>query len=564
MAMRILATLVATVAAASCGGPAAQKMRPADPTYAQATGQRCVTGDGNPQPLVVDWQAETRTDLEVSMRRGVAVVAYDCKALRVLPDCTLDGNYNFIGVSYKEQKLQLKTVGEIKANLPAGIIAASASAELQQGASLEVELSIVGKQMSSVNDGNAGQLRGRCEGATHFVRAVTTGAFTLDTKTNAAVDTKLAVAGAGASTKGSSDKQWHQKDGDRAACQSAAATASTPPANCTTPLRLDLVAIAAPAATPAMTTASASTDAGGARQSSSAACPRGLVWSAGVCAEPRNDRAHRCKKDDAEDCRRQCDLGDAGSCSDLGFMHLVGRHVQLDRQRATQLFERACEGRDLHGCNNVGAMIIVGDAVPHAEVRRALSLFEMVCAEDPSLCSNLAVVNRDGRHTPQRPQRAAELFSRACLGGDASSCHDLGLAYDKGTGVNRDVPRAAELQGVSCQRGFMHACAVMGMRYLYGNGVRQDETYAVRYFQHACTNKNQLGCGLLGLLTMDGQGGLRRDPQGGQRMMEQACNSGSNDSCAILGAALKAKGDRAGARRWFDRACEYGMKEHCR
>jgi hypothetical protein len=41
-----------------------------------------VCGDGNPQPLVVAWKAEARTDLEVSMRRGVAVVASDCKALR--------------------------------------------------------------------------------------------------------------------------------------------------------------------------------------------------------------------------------------------------------------------------------------------------------------------------------------------------------------------------------------------------------------------------------------------------------------------------------------------------
>jgi TPR repeat protein len=109
----------------------------------------------------------------------------------------------------------------------------------------------------------------------------------------------------------------------------------------------------------------------------------------------------------------------------------------------------------------------------------------------------------------------------------------------------------------------MQACASLGIRYLYGTGVTQNEQYAVRWFQHACTAREQLGCGLLGLMTMDGQGGLRRDPEGGRRMMESACNSGSNDSCAILAAALKAKGDHAGARRWFDRACENGMKEHC-
>lgn len=558
------ALLVTTIASWSCGAPAAQKLRPDDPTYAQASGQRCVSGDGHPQPLVVDWRAEARADLEVSMQRGVAVVAYDCKALRVLPDCTLDGRYDFIGVSYKEQKLHLKTAGEIKANLPSGVIAASFGAELQQGAALDVELSIVGKQTSTVTDANTAQLRGRCAGATHFVRAVTTGAFTLETKTNAAVDGKLEVAGIGGSTKGSSDKAWHQKDGDRTACQTATPGATTPPAGCAAPLRLDLVAVAEVTTPAAAVTTTREASAGvGSSTSSAAACPVGMVWAGGVCREPRADTAHRCKKDDVQDCRRQCELGDAGSCSDLGFMHLVGRHVPLDRQRASELFVRACDGRDLHGCNNLGAMLISRDAVPISDLRRAMTLFETVCAEEPTLCTNLAVVYRDGLHSPARPQRATELFSRACLGGDATSCHDLALAYDKGIGVGRDVPRAAEFQGLSCQRGFMQACAAMGTRYLYGTGVARDEAIAVRYFQHACSGKNQLGCGLVGLLTMDGQGGLRRDPQGGRRMMEQACNSGSNDVCAILATALRVKGDEAGARQWFRRACEGGMTAHC-
>jgi TPR repeat protein len=562
MAMRFPFMLAAgIVASGSCGAPTAQKLRPDDPNYAAASGQRCIDGDGNPQPLIVDWKAESRADLEVTMRRGVAVVAYDCKALRVLPDCTLDGNYSFIGVSFKEQKLQLKTTGEIKANLPSGIIALSASAELKQGAALDVALSIVGKQTSSILNGTTQQLKGRCQGATHFVRAVTTGAFTLDTNTNANVDAQAAVYGAGASTKGNSEKQWHQKDGDPAACRTADPSATAAPAGCGAPLRLDLVAIAAPANT--MVAAQTNAD-GGARQSSYGACPTGLVWSGNVCSEPRTDRAHRCKKDNADDCKRQCELGDAGSCSDLGFMHLVGRYVPLDRSRAMQLFEKACEGADPWGCNNVGAMLIVRDALPIAEARRALSLLETTCASEPSLCNNLAVANRDGRHTRQNKPRATELFSRSCLGGDAAACHDLALAYDDGIGVNRDVPRAAELQGHSCNRGFMHACAAMGTRYLYGTGVPKNEEYAVRYFRHACDGKNQLGCGLLGLMMMGGEGGLRRDPQGGKNLMEQACNSGSNDSCAILGAALKSQGDLVGARQWFDRACEKGMKEHCR
>src|SRR5262245_25736952 len=79
----------------ACAGPAARRLRPGDLTYADAVGEACASG-GDPQPLIVDLRADARADLEVAMRRGVAAVVYDCKRLRVLPDCTIAGRYDFI------------------------------------------------------------------------------------------------------------------------------------------------------------------------------------------------------------------------------------------------------------------------------------------------------------------------------------------------------------------------------------------------------------------------------------------------------------------------------------
>src|SRR5687767_1785670 len=110
---------VAVGVSVSCG-PVAREARPGDPTVAGAMGERCAKG-GDPQPLVVDLRADERADLEVAMRHGVAVVAYDCEHLRVVPHCTLDGRYDYIGVTPKEQELELADNDEIKANLPAGV-----------------------------------------------------------------------------------------------------------------------------------------------------------------------------------------------------------------------------------------------------------------------------------------------------------------------------------------------------------------------------------------------------------------------------------------------------------
>jgi TPR repeat protein len=565
--MTRLSLLFVAIAATSCGGPAAQTLRPGDPSYARAVGERCSAGDGNPQPLVVDWRPEARADLEVAMRRGVAVVAYDCASLRVLADCTLDGGYGFVGVSLKGQTLHLATADEIKANLPAGIVAATFGSEIERGASIDVELSIVGKQMSTVADGHVGQLRGRCGGATHLVRAVTTGAFSLATQTSANVDAELGVVGVSGRTAGKSEKTVQQQDGDRAACAAATPDATSPPAGCAAPLRLDLVALgAAPVVAPAAPAGGIAAAMGQGftpAPSESGSCPFGLVWSGGACRAPREDLPRKCDAHDPGDCQRQCDLGDGASCNELGFAHMVGKKVGLDRRRAYDLFERACGLGDLHGCNNQGAILISYDRLPYDQLDRAVRLFDDTCAKEPTLCTNRAVMLRDGVHARVDKTRAAELFSRACVGGNASACHDLALAYDEGVGVGRDVARATELELQACHGGHMHSCTVTGAKYLYGTGVAKDEVAAVSYFRRGCDGGNLWGCGMVGLSMWEGLGGLRRDPATGRRRMEEACERGSNDSCALLGLVLKTTGDVAGSRPWLRRACDGGLTDHC-
>lgn len=552
--MRTLVGAALFVGAIGCGS-AAKKVRPDDPTYAAAVGQTCIAGAAAPQPLIVDWQAEQRTDLEVILKQGVAVVAYDCKTLRVLTGCSLAGGYRFVGVTPKHQTLHLKTTDEVKANLPSGLIAATANAAVERGEELDIGLSISGKQVATIGAGTTNMLRGSCEGATHFVHAVTTGAFVMSTSTSATLSAEAEVATVSGTSKGASEKQWHQQDGDRNTCDAATPDALAPPVGCTAPLRMDLVGLSSPSeGAPAVETVIG--QAGG--------CPLGLIWSGGACREPNAELPQRCRKDDAADCQAQCDRGDPGSCSDLGFMHIDGRHVPLDRQKAYGLFHRACQGGDPWGCSNLGGVLIVQDTLSNHDRDVAFTALSQACDQEPTLCTNLAVAMRDGKHISVSATKATELFSRACWGGGASACHDLGLAYNKGIGgVARDVPRAHELEVLSCQRGFQRGCASVGVNYLYGTGVSKDVAMAVRFFRHACTNKDQLGCGLLGLMEWEGGGGLSKDPKSGRERMETACRSGSADVCSILAEVLKSQGDATGAAQWNREACDGGVVSAC-
>src|ERR1041384_6212672 len=99
----IISLGVATTLASGCsaGAPAAA-VRPERQTFESASGiQACTTPPPLARPLAVDWRPEDRGDLEVIMKQAIAIVAYDCKSVRVLPDCRVEGTYGYIGIPKK-------------------------------------------------------------------------------------------------------------------------------------------------------------------------------------------------------------------------------------------------------------------------------------------------------------------------------------------------------------------------------------------------------------------------------------------------------------------------------
>jgi hypothetical protein len=89
---------------------------------------------------VVDWKAHERANLEEAMARGVAVVAYDCHALRVLADCRVEGSYGLLSINRKVETIELQNEDEMRVNLPAtgGILAANLRTELQRGSAIDL------------------------------------------------------------------------------------------------------------------------------------------------------------------------------------------------------------------------------------------------------------------------------------------------------------------------------------------------------------------------------------------------------------------------------------------
>jgi hypothetical protein len=518
--MRALPVLFA-LSMVACGGAGkvAETVRPDAPTYAQASGAgggecRAVTDNG--EPMIVDWRPEQRLDLEVAMKDGVAVVAYDCKTIKVLRDCRVDGTYGFTGTTTKEQVIKLENADEIRANLPlSGLsLAGKLEGELQRGSTLDVGLVMIGKKRTTWTSVPRDELKGDCGGATHFVRGATVGAFVMSTGTRAKVSTAVELFGAGGSGGSSSSKSVRNQDGSLDDCKKGSPDLPAPPSQCGALLRLDLVAFGAKK-TP---------------EDAPADCPKGLVLVGGKCTQPSADKPHVCAVNDLQDCTQQCKKGDAESCSRVGDMHFTGNAAVKDDARAADYYEKACEA-----------------GVPRA-------------------CSNLGSLIEKGQGRPRDPARAFALLKKACDDGNPGGCTNLGAAYENGTGTEKDSAKAFAYFKAGCNGGYAQACFGQGLLTRKGHGTDKDEAGAAPLFKRACDGGDARGCVNLGVMHEDGKV-VPKDLGKAFYLARRACDLGSKEGCYNYAECFEmgwgTARDRNRAVSIYKTACKEGLKEAC-
>lgn len=510
----------------ACGpGAVAAAVRPDAPTYAAASGEReCRATDGSSEPLVVDFRPEERVDLEVAMRDGVAVVAYDCKAFRVLKDCRIDGTYGFVGTTTKEQVIQLDNSDEIRTNLPlSGLkIAGKIEGELQRGASLDIALMMVGKKRTTWAAVTKDDLRGTCAGATHFVRGATVGAFAMETGAKAKVRAAVEIFGGSGGASSASSKNVKNRDGSLESCKAANPEAASAPAQCGALLKLELLGIGATKPDD--------------RIVSENSCPRGLVLSKGKCTTPTAALPHLCIFGNLEECTTQCNKGDPGSCANLGGMFMTGRSAEQSDTQAVKFYKLACDQGSPRGC--------VGLAALYDGARGGL--------EDS-------------------PEKAFTLNKKACEDGNSNGCANLGVAYEKGRGVPKDSAKAQKLFKVGCDAGEPNACFNAGLSYQKGFAGTPDMPTAARLYQLACDGGDARACSNLGILYKTGEGGIPKNPARAMALYRRTCESdntkyapvGCNNLAELYKEGVGVPKNRDKAIEYYRRGCKGGVKESC-
>jgi TPR repeat protein len=553
-----------TVIATGCGsGVSTAPMKAPDKDVAGSTGRVSVpVPDGPSTPLIVDWQPEQRTDLEAAIRDGVVVVRLDKKGLRILPGCKVShGDYGYVGVVTKKEVIQLKTAQQVAANLPltGGLLGAELGGELSRGATLDIRLAIVGKHATTWTEVTARDLAGgkACAPATHYIRGITVGAFTMKMNAEEKAKGHAKVLGQGGDASHDKSSAVDSSDGKLEDCERADPDAMKPPGQCRALVRIQLEPIAKGGSGKIVDVDP---------QPQPTTCPEGMVFVDGKCAEPVAEKPHTCKPDDATDCQAQCDKGDAASCQlwaallarDLprpeepspapgGGLTDVAPPSQASASASASAdsamsagdvpviegrgggkvqaaLVKSCDLGNVTGCANLGrALLAAGQEVP-----RAMLLLEKTCQQgEASACNSVADAYWHGPHGVKRSiPRALKLFDRACNGGDAIGCTNEAVLYAGADGVKKDDKKSLALSMRACGGGVATACGNAGARYEFGMGVPRDVARAASLYDRAC-RKDPGTCIRMGILHATGQG-AKRDPARAKELFGKTCRATSS------------------------------------
>ncbi len=532
-------TVAAACMMSACGAAMHDAIRPADPAAADATGHAQLKPvDGPSTPLVIDWQPDQRADLEEAIHDGVAIVAWDDKGLRLLKRCRLAGNYGYLPVQMKRDVVRLESADDVKANLPlggAGIVG-SIGAGFSQGTTLDIALAIVGKRRTTWTDVARDDMTGDCAEATHYVRAVTVGAFAMKTGTRTKAAIAAQIFGAGMSAGTGSNKDISSTDGKIEACDKVTGEETKPPGECAALLRIELEPISK-----VSTAGNAHADDPGKKPDPKVVseivegCPQGFVFSKGACTGAATDRPHVCAPDNPVECDAQCTKGDSASCDRFGSLIMQGKlSTPPDLVKARAAFQKACDGDYANGCSNLGIHLAFGSARDPLQATTSLQKGCSLGSARACALSGDALLN--GTLGTKDPVQALKFFVKGCDGGNFSACTDAGFLYAGGTAaVARDDTKALAYAQRACFGGSSVACGNAGYKIELGESVAADPKSALTLYDRGC-KLDPRECFRGGLLLAVGAPSVPKDDTKAQPLLEKACASGvglSSIACVV-------------------------------
>ena len=475
-----------------CGaGSAGKAIRPADQKATDALGEEnggggdaagvaCVAGRA--EPLIVDWKTNDQLELTVAMQKGVAVIAYDCKSIRLVKGCSAPGQYGFTPIaSVLQEAVQINDADEVKASLP--FSGGKLGGEISRGSSIDIGLAYVGKR-ATLNDVVAkSELVGsECAGATHFVRGATIGAFVMSTGTKGSIKAAAELLGASAGGASDSTKKKMNSGGEVSACKQITGTSTNAPDACSAVVRLELLPLTGGTATAA---AEKKNDAPPPLANT---CPTGFAPSSGRCAKVAGGTAHRCDPTNEAECKEQCAKGDIESCYNAGSITLKGARIDgPEVTEAAALWGKACDGGIADACARL-SQVIWWSPLYHNSLKD-LSKAAVAAKKGCELLSPWACELYAQRADELQPAERQGLHLRACSLGHAPGCVSAAKSFLGKIGGTSGIPKnnaeGIRLLTATCDTNDKPACEDLYNVY-HSKGELNDDAKATALIAKVC------------------------------------------------------------------------------
>jgi TPR repeat protein len=464
MTIKKLGAVAATgLLAIACGaGSAGKVVRPDEHKASDVLGNKsCTTVGDEPQLLTLDWEDTLRADLETTMAKHIAVVHYGCDGVKVLRDCEVPGEYEFAGFSKAQTEARLDDEDQLKVNLPVG--AASLSAEMARGSTIDLTYVAVGQQSTTVHGVPRSKLKGACDGATHTVRSANIGAFALATGTKGSVNAAVSLLGRSASGASTSEQSIKRINGALDACNAASESAKAPTDKCRALVQL-LLSPVSDGGGYASATASKKSGEDEHKDWSTRPiknpCQEGYVLDKNnVCTRPEKATAYLCDVAKLDECKAQCDKGEGKSCFNAAANQLDSKlnpNAKYDDRKtaAFGFLDKSCTAGYAPGCGQLAYAYDYGYGVKSDDAK-AESLFHKACNMGDALsCKLLANNFRYGSNGFKKDEaQGFELFSRACQLGNNDSCTEAAKQLEEGVGTSKDLDAAGAMLQKSCDAG---------------------------------------------------------------------------------------------------------------
>jgi hypothetical protein len=373
------------------------------------------------------------------MKRRLVAVEYDCQKLVLLPDCELSGEYQYAGITPREQVIRMGDEFEVRANLPLGglSLAGQLGGDFQRGNTLDVALAIVGQRAAVKRRVLRSELAGECRGATHFIRSAMVGAFAMEKGTRGHVKTAAQVFGLGVAAQSHEASHVVNRDGSLEACRKGDGRDDEVP-GCAAPLRVELRPLLERLPGPEAATAAV-------EETLAPSCPAGTRGDdSGKCVSAENGGPYVCAVSDPADCEKQCERGSMASCTILARSYQIGRGIDQDMEKAATLYVKACKARVAPACGRIGELMLK----LKGKEREGLDLLQKACADGWS--DGCVIAGSYLAKTAPGSKDVVAPTLRACKLGSAEGCWSMGQLLTNGL-LQKDEARAAEFFKLACE-----------------------------------------------------------------------------------------------------------------